>query len=59
MPEYLEAAHGAFEREVRADDAHVVGQDGLHLALGLDDHQHLFGVVQDIGLDLKNKVTRY
>ena len=46
LPEYLQPAHGALQREVRPHDAHVVGHDGLHLAFRLDDHQHLFGVLR-------------
>ena len=45
------------EREIRADDANVVGHDGLHLALGLDDHQHLFEPKSTLGVDVEGDFT--
>ena len=54
LPEYFQAVHGALEREVRADDAHVVGHDGLHLAFRLDDHQHLLGVLRAFEVPVGN-----
>ena len=49
-----QARRARFEREIRADDADVVGHDGLHLALGLDDHQHLFGVLGTFEIPVGN-----
>ena len=46
--------HGAFEREVRTHDAHVVGHDLLHLAFGLDEHEHLLGVLRAFEIPVGN-----
>ena len=50
--------HGALEREVRPHDAHVVGHDRLHLALRLDDHQHLLGVLRAFEIPVGNALLK-
>ena len=51
--------HGALEREVRPHDAHVVGHDRLHLALRLDDHQHLLGVLRAFEVPVGNALLNF
>ena len=54
LEEDRQAPHGALEREVRAHDAHVVGHDLLHLALRLDEHEHLLGVLRPLEVPVGN-----
>ena len=54
LEEDREAPHGALEREVRADDADVVRHDRLYLALRLDEHEHLLGVLRALEVPVGN-----
>ena len=58
LPENFQPVHGALEREVRPHDAHVVGHDRLHLALRLDDHQHLLGVLRAFEIPVGNALLK-